>query len=139
MCKIDPISKEEELLWPSSVIVPLPSSFDDERGSIQPLVDMDMKSSVLISSNTGSVRANHYHKTDWHYCYVLYGEIIYYHRPHGSKEKPEQVVVKENQTSLHLQWLNMQWFSPNKLNLLLGEGTLGFKRFMKLMYFEYHQ
>ena len=57
---------------------------------------MDMKSSVLISSNTGSVRANHYHKTDWHYCYVLYGEIIY-HRPHGSKEKPEQVVVKENQ------------------------------------------
>ena len=48
-----------------------PSSFDDERGSIQPLVDMDMKSSVLISSNTGSVRANHYHKTDWHYCYVL--------------------------------------------------------------------
>jgi len=97
MCKIDPISKEEESLWPSSVIVPLPSSFDDERGSIQPLVDMDMKSSVLISSNTGSVRANHYHKTDWHYCYVLYGEIIYYHRPHGSKEKPEKVVVKENQ------------------------------------------
>ena len=86
MCQIDPISQEEKLLWPSSVIVSLPSSFDDERGSIQPLVDMDMKSSVLITSNTGAVRANHYHKTDWHYCYVLYGEIIYYHRPHGSKE-----------------------------------------------------
>ena len=74
-----------------------PDVFDDERGSIQPLVDMDMKSSVLISSNTGSVRANHYHKTDWHYCYVLYGEIIYYYRPHGSKENPKKVLVKENQ------------------------------------------
>ena len=97
MCQIDPITDEEKLLWPSSVIVSLPSPFDDARGSIQPLVDMDMKSSVLISSNTGSVRANHYHKTDWHYCYVLYGEIIYYHRPHGSKQKPEEVIVKENQ------------------------------------------
>ena len=86
MTNIDPISNEEQASWPESVLVDLPSSFDDDRGSIQPLVDMAMKSSVLIDSNSGAVRANHYHKTDWHYCYVLYGEIIYYHRPHGSKE-----------------------------------------------------
>ncbi len=97
MDEIDPISAEERLSWPKSVIVDLPSSFDDERGSIQPLVDLKMKSSVLITSNEGAVRANHYHKTDWHYCYVLYGEIIYYHRPHGSKEKPEKVIVKEGE------------------------------------------
>ena len=97
MDEIDPITQEERLLWPKSVIVDLPNSFDDERGSIQPLVDMKMKSSVLITSNEGAVRANHYHKTDWHYCYVLYGEIIYYHRPHGSKEKPKKVVVKEGE------------------------------------------
>ena len=97
MDEIDPITEEERLLWPKSVIVDLPNSFDDERGSIQPLVDMKMKSSVLITSNEGAVRANHYHKTDWHYCYVLYGEIIYYHRPHGSKEKPNKVIVKEGE------------------------------------------
>ena len=97
MDEIDPITEEERLLWPKSVIVDLPTSFDDERGSIQPLVDMKMKSSVLITSNEGAVRANHYHKTDWHYCYVLYGEIIYYHRPHGSKEKPNKVIVKEGE------------------------------------------
>ena len=97
MVKIDPITEEERLLWPTSVIVDLQNSFDDERGSIQPLVDMKMKSSVLITSNEGAVRANHYHKTDWHYCYVLYGEIIYYHRPHGSKEKPKKVIVKEGE------------------------------------------
>jgi len=97
MNQIDPITIEERLLWPKSVIVDLPNSFDDERGSIQPLVDMKMKSSVLITSNKGAVRANHYHKTDWHYCYVLYGEIIYYHRPHGIKEKPQKLIVKEGE------------------------------------------
>ena len=97
MKDIDPITDNEKLGWPSSVIVNLPNSFDDDRGSIQPLVDVKMKSSVLITSNTGSVRANHYHKTDWHYCYVLYGEIIYYHRPHGSNDKPDKETIKEGQ------------------------------------------
>ena len=97
MTDIIPISDKERAAWPKSVLVDLPSSYDDSRGSIQPLVDMNMKSSVLIDSNSGAVRANHYHKTDWHYCYVLYGEIIYYHRPHGSKESPEEVLVKEGQ------------------------------------------
>jgi quercetin dioxygenase-like cupin family protein len=49
---------------------------------------------VLISSKKGSVRANHYHQTDWHYCYVLSGRIEYHHRPLGSKAKPEKAVFK---------------------------------------------
>ena len=97
MNNIDPISDEEKAGWPDSVIVQLPSSFDDSRGSIQPLVDMEMKSSVLIDSNIGAVRANHYHKTDWHYCYVLYGEIIYYYRLHGNTEDPKKIVIKQGQ------------------------------------------
>jgi uncharacterized RmlC-like cupin family protein len=43
------------------------------------------------------VRANHYHQTDWHFCYVLSGEIEYYHRPHGSAKRPEKVVIEEGQ------------------------------------------
>ena len=97
MHHIDPLTKEERLSWPKTVIVELEPSFDDKRGSIQPLVDTNMKSSVLITSNVGSVRANHYHKTDWHYCYVLYGEIIYYHRKHGSKVPAKKIIVKEGQ------------------------------------------
>jgi len=79
------------------VIVPLPPPFEDARGVIQPLVDMDMKSCVLISSKAGSVRANHYHKTDWHFCYVLSGSIEYYHRPAGSTAAPEMVLVRAGQ------------------------------------------
>ena len=40
------------------------------------------------------MRVNHYHLTDWHYCYVTEGEIDYYHRSHGSEETPELVIVK---------------------------------------------
>jgi len=75
--------------WPEEIIVPLPKPFVDARGSIHPLVDVTMRSALLIHSKKGSVRANHYHKTDWHYCYVLSGSIQYHHRPVGSKAKPK--------------------------------------------------
>ncbi len=95
--KIDPVTEEEKARWPKEVIVSLPDPFVDARGAIQPLVDEDMKSCVLISSKKGTVRANHYHKTDWHYCYVLMGKIEYYHRPTGSDAAPEKVIVEAGQ------------------------------------------
>jgi quercetin dioxygenase-like cupin family protein len=72
-------------------------AFIDSRGGIQPLVDLPMKSAVLITSKKGTVRANHYHKTDWHFCYIISGEIEYHHRPHGKKEEPKKVIVKQGQ------------------------------------------
>ena len=95
--KIEPVTEEEKERWPKDVIVSLADPFVDARGAIQPLVDEDMKSCVLISSKKGTVRANHYHKTDWHYCYVLEGRIEYYHRPTGSNAPPEKVMVKTGQ------------------------------------------
>lgn len=93
MVKIRPVTEEERASWPKTVKVALETPFTDERGSIQPLVDVPMESCVLISSRKGTVRANHFHKTDWHYCYVLSGRIEYYHRPRGSTEKPEMVTI----------------------------------------------
>jgi quercetin dioxygenase-like cupin family protein len=79
--------------WPNDVLIPLERPFVDGRGVIQPLVEAVMASAVLISSNKGALRANHYHKTDWHYCYVVEGSIEYFHRPHGSDAEPERVLV----------------------------------------------
>ncbi|MBT3361717.1 MAG: cupin domain-containing protein [Rhodospirillales bacterium] len=95
--KIDPLTEEEQQEWPKDPLVGLEKPFVDDRGAIQPLVDMMMKSAVLISSVKGSFRANHYHRTDWHYCYVLEGSIEYYHRPTGSDTEPEVLLVKEGQ------------------------------------------
>jgi len=40
---------------------------------------------VVIESVPYIQRANHYHKEDYHYCYVVEGSITYYEREAGSK------------------------------------------------------
>lgn len=93
--EIDPITEKEMRTWPSEPLVNLQSPFVDKRGSIQPLVDLIMKSAVMIESKAGSLRANHYHKTDWHYCYVISGRIEYFHRKLNSLKKPDLIIVEK--------------------------------------------
>jgi len=95
--KLTPITDEEKKTWPAHGVVKLEKPFVDGRGSIQPLVDIMMKSAVMIESKAGSLRANHYHKTDWHYCYVVSGTIEYLHRPTGSDQEPEVILVNEGE------------------------------------------
>jgi len=83
--------------FPDNVIIDLEKPFVDDRGEIIPLVDVLMKSCVLITSKKGTIRANHYHKTDWHFCYVLKGSVEYYHRSIGDTIQPEKVIVKQGQ------------------------------------------
>ena len=78
-------------------IVDLETPFQDSRGAIIPIVDEAMESCVLISSAKGTVRANHYHQTDWHYCYVLEGEIDYYWRETGDQDAPKKITVTKGQ------------------------------------------
>ena len=95
---IEPLSKDELKKLPQDVLVSLDPPFVDDRGFIQPLVDIPMKSAVIIKSNNGTVRANHYHQTDWHYCTVITGEIKYYWRDHGDTSSPESIIVRSGQT-----------------------------------------
>ena len=99
--KIRPLNAREKRTWPKEVIVKLEKAFVDIRGSIQPLVDLPMESAVLIHSKKGAVRANHYHQTDWHFCYVLSGSIEYLHRPTGSRAQAEERVRQGRRAVLH--------------------------------------
>jgi hypothetical protein len=74
--------------YPDQVIVPLDPPFVNENGEIRNLLLERFTSAAVITSVAGSVRANHYHKTDWHYSYVLSGTVDYYHRPQGSRRVP---------------------------------------------------
>lgn len=78
-------------------LIPLAPALADERGEILPLVDEPMKSAMLIRSRKGSIRANHYHRADWHYCYVLSGSLDYYFRPMGQRERPLHMRVEAGQ------------------------------------------
>ena len=91
------MSSNNDQILPNEVKIKLEKPFEDERGGIQPLVDLTMKSCVLISSKKGTIRANHYHKTDWHFIYVLEGIFEYYFRKTDSKDKIKKIVVKKDQ------------------------------------------
>jgi quercetin dioxygenase-like cupin family protein len=80
------------------IICPVLPSYQDERGEIKTIVEGQAFSSVLrISSKAGAVRANHYHKTDYHYCLLESGRMEYYERPVGSQDKPLCLVIKPGQ------------------------------------------
>ena len=84
-------------MWPDGHIIELEEPFEDDRGFIQMLVNTPIKNVTLIKSNKGAIRANHYHKTDWHYMYMFEGQSDYYFRPAESKEEPKKIVWKKNQ------------------------------------------
>ena len=84
--------------WPKEPIMTLPEAFADDRGEIQPVVELPMRSGMLIHTRPGGIRANHYHKTDWHVIYVLKGQFEYYTREVGSTEEPKMIIVKAGQT-----------------------------------------
>ncbi len=78
-------------------ILDLPEGYKDTRGIIQPLCDLNMKSASLIVSQPNSWRANHYHKTDWHFIYVLRGQFEYFFRKTNSKEETKKKIVKKGE------------------------------------------
>ncbi len=58
--------------------------FVDERGAITKILDdgrTAVKSVLLLTCKKGSVRANHYHKKDSHYSYMLSGKMEYSEQP----------------------------------------------------------
>jgi dTDP-4-dehydrorhamnose 3,5-epimerase-like enzyme len=82
---------------PTAPIIPLPAPFEDARGKIQTLVEGGIQSVQVITSKANTVRANHYHKTDSHYMYVVTGCMKYYHRPVGETSPPTLLLVEEGQ------------------------------------------
>ena len=83
--------------FPKKVKVRLSGIFEDKRGKIFNIANLLFRSCALIKSKKNSIRANHYHKKDWHYCYVLKGKIAYYHRRHGIKTKPKKIIINEGE------------------------------------------
>ena len=80
-----------------NVIITSREPFIDERGTIQNLIDAPFTSAAVITSVNGAVRGNHYHGTDYHYCWLQSGGLIYLHRPAGSQEAPQEWVIKPGQ------------------------------------------
>ncbi len=72
--------------------------FSDSRGEMSHLLEGDEKfsSAVLITCKKGSIRANHWHKKDTHYSYMLEGSMEYTYKPVGADDsKKKTILVKK--------------------------------------------
>lgn len=74
--------------WPKIVA-------NDKRGIIEQLIDSSFNSVLRITSKKGAVRANHYHKTGSHICYLVSGRIRYVERPAEDETAPLQEYIIE--------------------------------------------
>ena len=77
--------------------IKLPPDHSDHRGFIQVLLHEHNGSVVVIDTVPHVERANHYHKDDYHYCYVVSGSIIYYERKVGSNDPITKYVYKKGE------------------------------------------
>lgn len=72
--------------------------FKDKRGFISRIIDQKthvIKSILYIKRKAGSIGANHYHKKDAHYIYVLNGRINHSEKSmNDPKAKVESVILK---------------------------------------------
>jgi oxalate decarboxylase/phosphoglucose isomerase-like protein (cupin superfamily) len=56
----------------------------DARGEILSIVDSAVMNVSLITCNASAIRSNHYHLNDFHFMYVLDGEIDYFYKEKAS-------------------------------------------------------
>ena len=69
--------------------------FKDKRGSLLKVIDKDFSSCIEIFSKKGSIRANHYHRKDEHYAYIIEGKILFIYRNRKKKAKLNYKVMKK--------------------------------------------
>ena len=71
-------------------------TFKDKRGWLKKILDGNFSSCIEIYSKKDSVRANHYHKKDTHFIYVIDGEILYFYKDRKRRAKTRFKLMKKN-------------------------------------------
>ena len=59
---------------------------EDSRGGILSIVDETVSNVSIITCSPGAIRSNHYHYEDFHFMYVLEGDIDYFFKDIDSEE-----------------------------------------------------
>jgi len=117
--------------YPEEKIVPLDDTFVNENGTITNLLFTPIQSVAHITSRARSVRANHYHRTDAHYSYLVSGEILYFERNVGDTSVPIPVRVSPGQ---------MFYTPPNREHAMLFTQESVFMTFApKIRDHEHHE
>lgn len=73
--------------------------FIDDRGEMSHLLHDEIKiiGVLLITCKKGAIRANHYHKKDTHYSYMLKGSMEYTYKELKKGARKHRVIVREGE------------------------------------------
>ena len=96
---------------------------NDPRGTIESLCDQPVGDITRIFSKAGSVRSNHYHKTDWHILYVVSGKMLLYERPAGSGDIPKMRVLEAGEYAYTGPMVEHTTLFPQDTTLLCFSGN----------------
>jgi quercetin dioxygenase-like cupin family protein len=105
-------SAENFINYPRVLITQI---FNDDRGSIKNLADGRLGDVAIISSQKSSVRANHVHANDWHFSYLVSGQMRYFWKD-ANKEvqslivNPGEMVYTPPQIPHKMQFLEASVF-----------------------------
>ena len=71
-------------------------TFKDKRGWLKKILNGNFSSCIEVYSKKNSIRANHYHKKDKHFIYIISGEILYFYRNRKKNDKTKFKLMKKN-------------------------------------------
>ncbi len=71
-------------------------TFRDKRGWLKKILDGNFSSCIEVYSKKGTIRANHYHKKDKHFIYIISGEILYFRKDLKKNAKTKVTLMKKN-------------------------------------------
>jgi quercetin dioxygenase-like cupin family protein len=73
----------------------LGKTYRDKRGYLTNILNNGFSSCIEIYSKKNTIRANHYHKKDEHYAYILNGKILFFFRDRKKNSKLNYKIVKK--------------------------------------------
>ena len=103
---------------PKETVIPIDAPFCDMRGVIQNVLHQPIGAVVVIHSKPNSTRARHWHKEDWHFCYVMSGSIDYFERPLDSTEPPKLTKLRAGQLFFTPSGVEHEMFFPEETTFL---------------------
>jgi len=69
--------------------------YRDKRGYLLNILNEGFSSCIEIFSKKKTIRANHYHKKDEHFAYILKGKILFFFRNRKKNSKLNYKIVKK--------------------------------------------
>lgn len=103
-------------------IIKINPFFKDKRGEMTYLINNDIKinSVLIITCKKGSIRANHFHKKDSHFSYLIEGKMEYFYKTKLQDRIQKHILNKGDMIFTPANEIHAMRFLKNSIFLALS-------------------